>query len=294
MQETVGLMELNPHVVRYEKGKAIRGRSRLVFIRNGSQYFASPMYIWADGAIDCWQRVDMEGFRRLVAEGTVTTELPEGASVGISGLSMLKATDIRLVLTARELLLEVQNTLDELNQRPDAVQRCRDVWKRYSHEPSEARRQELRAAYAAVPEHLRRTILQDTGQGDGPIMEVIAGLEVDGDPSEAISFQNDPVVKNTIGFILSAVSTRQAESVRIEPGEEMVKVRFEKNGVTSDQSYKRTIHTGITVRLGTLISQETFPLRHTLRGTLKHDGAALQLSFQPGLFGAMVIISRGD
>jgi predicted NAD-dependent protein-ADP-ribosyltransferase YbiA (DUF1768 family) len=72
-------------------------------------------------------------------------------------------------VSAEELLGEVADQIDQLNGRPDSTGRCLRILDGYLETRTETDRQQLRAAYLAVPEHLRRFVLGDMDAKDGPL-----------------------------------------------------------------------------------------------------------------------------
>lgn len=42
-------------------------------LRNGATYYLSDLKVYADGLIDCWGLVDVDGFREKVGQGWVAT-----------------------------------------------------------------------------------------------------------------------------------------------------------------------------------------------------------------------------
>jgi hypothetical protein len=59
-------------------GEQIPGTWRHVFIHNGGTYFLADLLIYADGLIDCWDHVDLDGLREKLKSGWVATEPPNG------------------------------------------------------------------------------------------------------------------------------------------------------------------------------------------------------------------------
>lgn len=86
-------------------------------------------------------------------------------------------------LTPEGFLLDVADRIEALNERPTAGQRCRAAIRRFQQEPAEANRALLRAAYLAVPPHLRIYVLGDMDRQDRPLRILLTpvGEVVDGD-----------------------------------------------------------------------------------------------------------------
>jgi hypothetical protein len=72
-------------------------------------------------------------------------------------------------VTAEELLGEVADEIDQLNDRPDSTDRCLQALDRYLETRTATDRQALRAAYLAVPAHVRHYALRFTPTGHSPL-----------------------------------------------------------------------------------------------------------------------------
>ena len=125
--------------------------------------------------IDCWELVDVDGFKRMVEAGWIVTTLPEGAQVDIGPLAHFTAMHVQSWLPEREFVKEVLDVLEQLNGRPTSTDRCRDAYARFEEEPTAEARDALKEAYEAVPEHLRGSVLGDMDVKDIPIRMIIYG-----------------------------------------------------------------------------------------------------------------------
>jgi hypothetical protein len=69
--------------------------------------------------------------------------------------------------------------LEELNGGPGAIRSCIEAHEAYESDPSPERRETLRRAYEAVPEHLR-LYCGDMDSKDWPIRRILYGEGEDG------------------------------------------------------------------------------------------------------------------
>jgi len=143
---------------RIQDGMEIPGMSTHAFIHNG-WYFVSEIKVYQDGMIDCWDLVDFEGFKQKIAQGWVVTTLPTNAQVSVSRLVRFTATEIQTYLKEEEFIKEVADAIEELNDRPTSMDKCREAFQRFQDDQSEEAIQHLEEAYEAVPEHLRWFVL---------------------------------------------------------------------------------------------------------------------------------------
>ncbi|MGW3772958.1 NADAR family protein [Actinomadura verrucosospora] len=154
---------------RTEDGRRIEGVARPVFIHNGS-YHLTNLLVFADGAINCWEWVDLEGLRGKLECGWVVTEVPEGGEISAFELGRWKAAEPMFGLTSEMLLGEVADDIERLNDRPDSTDRCLAALDRYLESRDEADRLALREAYLAMPAHKRHYSLGDMDNKDRPLV----------------------------------------------------------------------------------------------------------------------------
>jgi predicted NAD-dependent protein-ADP-ribosyltransferase YbiA (DUF1768 family) len=165
-------------------GEQIEGTTRPIFIRNGDAYFLTDLRVFADGVIDCWGLVDLDGLREKLRTGWVATSLPPGARASAHHLASWRFSEPQMWVTAEQLLGEVADDIDTLNGRPDSTRRCHLALDRYLESRSEPDRIALRDAYQAIPRHLRVFALGDMDRKDGPLRVLCTetGSPIIGDP----------------------------------------------------------------------------------------------------------------
>jgi len=158
-----------------DDGERIEGTWRHVFIKNMSTYFLADLKVYADGLIDCWGLVNIDGFREKVRQGWVATALAEHGEASAHHLGRWRFEDPRCI-TAAQLIAEVEDTLAELQGRPTSSQRLGDVLESFLADQSDVNRSALRVAYDAIPKHLRRYVLGDQDMADWPVKVLIAEI----------------------------------------------------------------------------------------------------------------------
>ncbi|WP_416962174.1 NADAR family protein [Streptomyces sp. Agncl-13] len=144
------------------------------------EYYVDDLVLYADGSVSCGAE-DLLGLKRLLDTGRLALTPPD-APVKLDERSKWESRwgEPR---TQESFLLEVADRVEELSGRPTAARRCWDTAERYAREPSEANRELLRAAYLAVPQHLRIFVLGDMDLQDRPLRILLTdvGAHVDGD-----------------------------------------------------------------------------------------------------------------
>ena len=157
-------------------GGRIEGTWRHIFIKNGRQYFLTDLKIYADGMIDCWGLINFATFREKVTSGWVATSFPQGASASAHHLLNWKFDEPEAWLTPEQLIAEVADEIERLAGRPTTEDICLEALNSYLDEPTEERLAALRAAYFAVPEHLRLYLLGDQDVKDVPLRALITPI----------------------------------------------------------------------------------------------------------------------
>jgi predicted NAD-dependent protein-ADP-ribosyltransferase YbiA (DUF1768 family) len=165
----------NVRISREVDGERVEGITRPVFIRNGKDYFLTDLEIYADGSIFCWEWVDLAGLKAKLASGWVATSFEPGARASAHHLASWHFADPQSWMKPEWLLGEVADAIDTLNGRPDSTGRCLLALDQYLQSRMEEDRAALRAAYEAIPEHLRRYALGDMDRKDWPLRVLCTG-----------------------------------------------------------------------------------------------------------------------
>lgn len=162
-------MALRRPTYRVVDGEQIPGTWRHVFIRNAGTYFLADLVIYADGLIDCWDHVDLDGLRERLKSGWVATQFPKGGQASAHHLATWTFAKPQSWISPDDLLLEVADTIEQLNGRPDSTDRCLEAVEVFRRERTEANRRAIRDAYFAIPRHMRRYALGDMDSKDRPL-----------------------------------------------------------------------------------------------------------------------------
>lgn len=83
-------MPFSNKIYREVDGAYIPGTFLQAFIKNGKHHFVVEIKIYKDGVIDCWEKVDFDGFKACVRRGWVKTQLPDGARVSMMTGALLR------------------------------------------------------------------------------------------------------------------------------------------------------------------------------------------------------------
>jgi ribA/ribD-fused uncharacterized protein len=183
----------NPTYRVLDDGERIEGTWRPIFIHNGGTYFLTELKIYADGLIDCWELVDLDGFAAKVRSGWVATTIPDGGTASAHHLGSWRFADPK-VIDAEMLITEVTDTLAQLQGRATTSDLCLEALENFRRDPSEQNRVALRSAYHAIPEHLRMYVLGDQDMADWPLRVLVGSI---GDPVMPRSppFEEQPITE---------------------------------------------------------------------------------------------------
>jgi hypothetical protein len=93
------------------------------FIHNGGYFFIN-LPIYADGLVDAWDLLDRPLFEEKLAQGWVTTSVPDGESLHAHGLGSWVVRDGKWKLSPHELGKLVQKRIRELNPEMTNLYNC--------------------------------------------------------------------------------------------------------------------------------------------------------------------------
>ncbi|MGM7644669.1 NADAR family protein [Nocardia sp. JW2] len=158
-------------------GQRIEGTWRPIFIRNGGSYYLTDLKIYADGAIDCWGMVDLDGLRDKLASGWIATTIEPGARASAHDLAGWQFLEPQMWINPDDFVVQVADAIDRLNDRPDSTGRCRRLIADYVSSREEADRRALAEAYLKIPESDRRYALGDMDYKDRPLRVICTPVD---------------------------------------------------------------------------------------------------------------------
>lgn len=104
--------------------------------------------------------VDLDGFREKVRTGWVATRIQEGGQASAHLLGSWRFIEPHYI-DGNQLILEVADTIAELQRAPSSSDRCLEALDTYLADRSEESRLALRKAYLEIPEQMRHFVLGD-------------------------------------------------------------------------------------------------------------------------------------
>ncbi|WP_405678011.1 NADAR family protein [Streptomyces sp. NBC_00048] len=170
---------------RISDGQTIAGAWCLVWRRHEllDEHYPEHLFVYADGRITLGQyaATDLAGLAEQLASGKTALDRPDAREWPAEPSKWeSRSPEPR---TDESFLLEVADEIARLAGRPSAGDRLWEAIRCYQRETTEANRSLLRAAYLAVPAHLRVYVLGDMDRQDRPLRILVTdlGQSVDGD-----------------------------------------------------------------------------------------------------------------
>jgi len=118
--------------------QVVRGRQRLIFVRERDRWVLTTLSVYADGVVAwSWQQTDFAGLRAAFDDGTLTLAPPADAQITVAGAATGPAR-LESRLTPELVIADLADEWDRLNDRPDSSGRCRDALTAYAAEPTPA------------------------------------------------------------------------------------------------------------------------------------------------------------
>ena len=159
--------------------KMLKGKSLSVFYQAGEILYLADLRVFSDGKVELgrlpapvlWTLDELD---QAAKDGVILTKPPEGSRIQIYQFGSFTRGKESWSTELADLLLEVRDEIETCNGRPDSVRRCALLYDEYVKAPSEARREQLKAAYEAIPEH-NRMFVGDMDTKDIPVRMVIYG-----------------------------------------------------------------------------------------------------------------------
>jgi hypothetical protein len=161
-----------------KNGEIVKGIGLPAFIHN-DLYHLVTIKVYEDGIIDCWDKVDFEGFVERVLSGWVVTQVPKGSKISRFHSFYGQANGIESYIEEKEFIKEVRDTLDELQGEKTSSVRCNEAFISFLDSPDQSSRINLAKEYELIPEHLKRYVLGDMDSKDGPIKSILSGRNIE-------------------------------------------------------------------------------------------------------------------
>lgn len=109
------------HLTR-RSSKGVKGISFPAIIHN-MNYHLVDLGVFEDGVVECWGGVDLDLFRKKIANGWVKTSLPDGGTISAHHLAHMTVSDATWFMTPEDLIARVESTVTALNPtRRDLVE----------------------------------------------------------------------------------------------------------------------------------------------------------------------------
>ncbi|MGW5355316.1 NADAR family protein [Streptomyces sp. NPDC004031] len=157
-------------------GERIDGAWCHVWTKSYAGYHPADLIVYADGAIRCAGEMDLQGLRERLTSGSIALGDPERPAPTRVREGPRWSARYPEPLTDEGFVGEVRDEIESLSGRPTSSDRCWEAIRRYLDAPGEENRQDVRAAYLAIPAHRRVYVLGDMDLQDIPLRKLITDL----------------------------------------------------------------------------------------------------------------------
>ncbi|HMR09474.1 MAG TPA: hypothetical protein PKA88_27030, partial [Polyangiaceae bacterium] len=159
---------------------AIHGDHVSLLYKQQGEVFLADVRAFADGSVEIGRVpepvvTDLDGVCAAIEKRALFTKPRKGTRVFVHGLGSFEVEKARFITGAQDMLRDLRDIVETLNGRADSSMRCRDAYEAFVADPTTARRDALRTAYEAVPEHNRMYVLRDQDVKDIPIRMIVYG-----------------------------------------------------------------------------------------------------------------------
>ncbi len=166
------------------EGEVVAGRELPVFEVMPDGLRLRHWMLYADGLTQLGyggELIPLESVRAMFDDGRLTLSVPPQTWVLLDGLGRFRAGRGSWWVEPAERLREAADLIDTLNGGPGAGHRCMETLAQYEGDPTDERKEALRAAYHTVPEHLRM-YCGDMDSKDLPIRRILGPDAVAAEP----------------------------------------------------------------------------------------------------------------
>ncbi|MFT5618387.1 MAG: hypothetical protein ACI85I_001620 [Arenicella sp.] len=200
---------------REEGDKIIKGISLPVFIHN-MNYHLTNINVYEDGMIDCWELVDLNGFKEKIKSGWVKTQLPKGENVSAFPLGNFEVRNFYPNRTETELVKEVEHIINKFKGKKTLGDICSIKFETFKNNPNQRTKENLKIAYENMPEHKRRFLLGDMDVDDIPIRAVIYG-DIVFQESDKAKLSENLIKKHYLrGIKIEKTATKRSSNTIVE------------------------------------------------------------------------------
>ncbi len=152
------------------------GSDAHIFLHKDGKLLLTEMYVYKDGTFLVEglgeEYLSFEDITRLFKNKTLRTAPQNGETVSFGALGEAVVDVVYEPVSSEQKLVELDNKLLRVQNKPDAHERCINAYHAYLVEPTDFYKEELRKAYEAVPEH-ERCYLGDMDTRDSDFRRIL-------------------------------------------------------------------------------------------------------------------------
>ncbi|MCP4132442.1 MAG: hypothetical protein GY754_15830 [bacterium] len=118
--------------------------------------------------------IDIKQLEKMIAKGTIQSEVPENSTVKINGLGSFTVLEAQYVIGIEDKLSEIKNAIRVLNGEPSLIEVCSAIYEEYIKKPGPKLKEELKISYENIPTH-ERMYVGDMDIKDTAVRMIIYG-----------------------------------------------------------------------------------------------------------------------
>ena len=157
-----------------KNGQKVFGEKLPVITCNRGEYYFIYMTIFQDGTIDCGGYKDLEQISVEIEEGKLLNSLPENVELECE-LGMISSSSFEPDKKNEDLIKEIEDIINELNNRDTRRTICENAYKTYLIDPSDANFTVLRQSFDDLPSHQK--VLFEYIETKDPLFKLMNGTE---------------------------------------------------------------------------------------------------------------------
>jgi len=173
----MGLSDKKAYRIAESTGEEVLADNVAILRPTSGSFELTRLFVFADGLLRIGSNGDLFSIEELPARyaaGEVGNQAPAGSLIRLPGLGEFRSADTFGGVSIEDRIGEVRDLLHRLKGGTSVIRLCAQLFENYIQEPSPTTKDALRAAYEAVPEHLR-IYCGDMDTRDTAIRKVLYG-----------------------------------------------------------------------------------------------------------------------
>ncbi|HAS42476.1 MAG TPA: hypothetical protein DCS93_18500 [Microscillaceae bacterium] len=151
-------------------GKKVRGKAFEVIVHN-FHYYLTKLIVYADGQIACWGLMSFAEFKQKLYDDWICLDMPDNSKLHISNLGQIEVKQLVPEKTKEDFIKEIEDTILELNNKPNRITKCINSFKSYLLDVSTSNFEILKSQFEDLPSHQR--VLFEISDSKDPLLKLM-------------------------------------------------------------------------------------------------------------------------